>query len=88
MEMSHKSEEPDNRIGSSLLEAIEDAGISRVLHSVNLDTAVGKLSLFRSEPPGSERCVRETEVTDDCDNKGNDTLEDEKPLPACKSSGA
>jgi len=58
MKMSHKSEEPDNRIRSSLLEAIEDAGISRVLHSVNLDTAVGKLSFFRGEPPGSEGCVR------------------------------
>ena len=88
MKMSHKSEEPDNRVRSSLLETIENAGIPRVLNGIDLDTTVGKLSLFRSEPPGGERCVRETEVTDDCDNKGNDTLEDEKPLPACKSSGA
>lgn len=84
--MSHSTEDPNHRVASSLLQTLHGAGLTLVGNSIKLHTVVCKLTLLLSQPSSGKREIRKNEVTNDSNDKGDSTLEDEKPLPASKTS--
>ena len=80
--MSHEGEEPHHRVLGSLTETSPDRSVLALSDGVNGHTADSKVALFLCKPPGIVGEVREKEESDDSDQEGDDTLEDEEPLPA------
>lgn len=86
VEMSHEREEPDDRVRTSLSEANPDAGISFLLNSICGNATVSEYSFLRGKPSGGQGRVWKAEESDDGNDEGDSSLEDEKPLPASQSS--
>ena len=86
VEMSHEREEPNDRVRTSLSEADPNTGISFLLNSVGGNAAVGKYSFLRGKPSSGQGCVWKAEESDNGNDEGDSSLEDEKPLPAGQSS--
>ena len=82
----HESKNPDHGIFSGLTETDPDTGVLALTDGVESHTVNSKIALFLCEPPSVVGKVRKEEVPDDSDDKGNNTLEDEEPLPATKTS--
>jgi hypothetical protein len=83
--VSHETEEPDNRVLGCLLETLHGRAVTLVGSGIELHTVVGEVPLLFGEPLGVVREIGEDEVSDDGNDEGDDTLEDEEPLPAGKA---
>jgi hypothetical protein len=84
--VSHEGEDPDHGILSSLAETSPDGGVLTLADGIDGHAADSKVTLSLCEPPCVVREVGKQEKTDDGNQEGDNTLEDEEPLPARDAS--
>lgn len=82
MDMLHEYKDPDLRVDGSFLETSPHRDIGGMSNSVACHTVMSKLTLVFGEPPGRQWFVRQDETGDNSNDKGDDTLKNEKPAPA------
>ena len=82
MHVSHETEEPDNGVLSSLLETHHSRAITLVGSGIELHTVVREASLLFGEPLSVVWEIGKNEVSDDCNDEGDNTLENKEPFPA------
>jgi hypothetical protein len=77
---------PDHGVLGGLAETSPYGGVLAFPYGVDGHARDGEVALLLGEPPGVVREVGEEEETKDGDDEGDDTLEDEKPLPSWDAS--
>lgn len=85
MHVSHETEQPDNGVLGCLLETLHGRAVTLVGGGIELHTVMCEAPLLFGEPLGVVREIGEDKVSNDGDDKGDDTLENEEPLPARKA---
>lgn len=85
MHVLDKAEEPQARVADSLEESSSGSLTLLQANSIAQHSIVCKLSFFFGQPSSRQGTVSQGEDSDDADYKGQDTFNDEEPLPALKS---
>ena len=80
--VSHEGEDPDHGVLGGLAETSPDRGVLALSYGIDGHAGYGEVALLLGEPPGVVREVGEEEEAEDGDDEGDDTLEDEEPLPS------
>lgn len=82
MEMCHCREQPNHGVLSCLCESSPDSGLALVADGVHGHAVDSEVTFRLSQPPRVVGKVRQQEVSNNGDGKGDSTLEDKEPAPA------
>lgn len=80
--MLHEDEDPDAVIGESFLQTLDGGDLALLVDSILSDSFTGKNSLFGSEPSSDTWVIWEEVCSDDGNDEGYNSLDDEKPSPS------
>lgn len=74
---------PDQRVFDGLFQTTQKARLALIRNCIVLNAIVSKLPLLLAEPHCCQRIIRQQEEAKPSNHEGYNSLENEKPLPAC-----
>ena len=82
MQVLSEAEEPNPRVGHSLLESRPHRTLLPLVHLVSKQSAVGEHTLLLAQPTGGQGRVWQKWIGEQSDEAGGRALDNEEPLPA------